>query len=237
MMIPVADLLRAIAALLWPIFAFCALYIFRAELRELLARVRKGKVLGNEFEFDAHGAARNAERKADAALASLGNLHQGELPSTVEATSAELSALAAEYDRVRSGPHPASGTSPIVSELVGRMIRAAANAGNFDVAAAAHSTSPGMRLAAYAYIYEHPAPAHLPTLVNALADGEPTGNGQYWAIQALAKVYARASAEERREVDPILRRVLANYAPSSDRGYALRRVLGANQGSTTGQRA
>lgn len=48
----VADLISATASLLWPIFAFTVISWFRPELRGLLARIRKGKLLGQEFELD-----------------------------------------------------------------------------------------------------------------------------------------------------------------------------------------
>jgi hypothetical protein len=224
------ELIRAIAALLWPIFAFCALYMYRRELRELLTRVRKGKLLGSEFEFDAHAAALNAERKADAALASLSDASpRGANSSTkasMESAIADLHALATQYDRLRSGPNPASGAGPAVSEIVGRMIRAADAAAEFNLEAALASRSQGERMSGYAYVYAKPAAEHLPLLVNAIAEGEPSGNGQYWAIQALAKVYAIASEAQRHAADVTLRRVLARYGPGSDRGYALRKVLG-----------
>jgi hypothetical protein len=46
-----AELLKAIATLLWPIFAFSAAFFFRAELRSILRRIKKGKVLGQELEL------------------------------------------------------------------------------------------------------------------------------------------------------------------------------------------
>jgi hypothetical protein len=224
------ELIRAIAALLWPIFAFCALYMYRSELRELLARVRKGKLLGGEFEFDAHAAALNAERKADAALASLSDASprgvNSSMKTSADSAIADLHALASQYDQLRSGPNPASGTDPAVSEIVGRMIRAADAAAQFDLEAALASRSQGERMSAYAYIYAKPTAEHLPLLVNAIAEGEPSGNGQYWAIQALAKVYALASDAQRHTADATLRRVLARYGPGSDRRYALGKVIG-----------
>jgi len=48
-----AELLRAIAALLWPVLAFTAVFAFRAEFRSLLGRLRKGKLLGQEIELAA----------------------------------------------------------------------------------------------------------------------------------------------------------------------------------------
>jgi hypothetical protein len=46
-----ADLISAIAALLWPIFAFTALFVFRAQLANLIGRLRRGKLLGQEIEL------------------------------------------------------------------------------------------------------------------------------------------------------------------------------------------
>lgn len=45
------ELLKAIAALLWPVFAFTALFMFRHEASILFKRLRKGKILGSEFEL------------------------------------------------------------------------------------------------------------------------------------------------------------------------------------------
>ena len=47
-----ADLISATASLLWPIIAFTVITWFRPELRALLARIRKGKFLGQEIELD-----------------------------------------------------------------------------------------------------------------------------------------------------------------------------------------
>jgi small-conductance mechanosensitive channel len=47
-----ADLISATASLLWPIIAITVITWFRPELRALLARIRKGKILGQEFELD-----------------------------------------------------------------------------------------------------------------------------------------------------------------------------------------
>ena len=44
------DLLKALAPFAWPLFAFVALLRFEGELKGLLARLRKGKLLGQEIE-------------------------------------------------------------------------------------------------------------------------------------------------------------------------------------------
>ena len=47
-----SELLRAIAAFLWPVLGFIALLLFRPDLSRILRRLRKGKLLGQEIELD-----------------------------------------------------------------------------------------------------------------------------------------------------------------------------------------
>ncbi|MDO8990778.1 MAG: hypothetical protein Q7U91_14230 [Sideroxyarcus sp.] len=47
-----ATLLQAIAALLWPIFAFTALFVFRSQIADIARRLKKGKLLGQEIELN-----------------------------------------------------------------------------------------------------------------------------------------------------------------------------------------
>lgn len=47
-----ATLLQAIAALLWPLFAFTALFVFRSQIVDLASRLKKGKLLGQEIELN-----------------------------------------------------------------------------------------------------------------------------------------------------------------------------------------
>lgn len=61
-----AELLRAIAALLWPILAFAALLVFQPELKSILQRIRKGKLLGQELELQE--SLERLESAKDAAL-------------------------------------------------------------------------------------------------------------------------------------------------------------------------
>ena len=48
----IAELISAIASLLWPILTFTALYMFRQQLRDILSRLKRGKLLGQEIELD-----------------------------------------------------------------------------------------------------------------------------------------------------------------------------------------
>lgn len=76
-----AILLQAIAALLWPIFAFVALVVFRSEIADIARRLRKGKLLGQEIELNE----------------SLRRL--GESAQSFEKTVAELPSQVAEPDQ------------------------------------------------------------------------------------------------------------------------------------------
>lgn len=48
----VAALISAIASLLWPLLAFTVLAVYRKQLGNFIARLRKGKLLGQEVELD-----------------------------------------------------------------------------------------------------------------------------------------------------------------------------------------
>lgn len=47
-----ATLLQAIAALLWPLFAFTTLFVFRSQIADIAHRLKKGKLLGQEIELN-----------------------------------------------------------------------------------------------------------------------------------------------------------------------------------------
>lgn len=48
----ISELLKALASLLWPIFAFVVLFLFRIQLAEAIGRFKKGKLLGQEVELN-----------------------------------------------------------------------------------------------------------------------------------------------------------------------------------------
>ena len=48
----IAELIGAVASLLWPILGFWALLAFRSDIADLIGRLKKGKILGHQFEFD-----------------------------------------------------------------------------------------------------------------------------------------------------------------------------------------
>jgi hypothetical protein len=92
-----AVLIAAIAALLWPIFAFVTVILFKAEIKRFIGRLRKGKLLGQEVELSED----------------LSRLNQ----STIELTAkvAELPAVAADDGSQSNGQDAI--TRDLVSEL------------------------------------------------------------------------------------------------------------------------
>lgn len=50
---PFSNLIKALASLLWPILGFVVVYLFKEELRDLLRRLKKGKLFGQEVELEA----------------------------------------------------------------------------------------------------------------------------------------------------------------------------------------
>jgi hypothetical protein len=76
MMSQVADLIKAVAALLWPVLGFAIVFLFKGQIRELLHRLKKGKLFGQELELEASLERLNAS--ATAAASELGKLPETE---------------------------------------------------------------------------------------------------------------------------------------------------------------
>lgn len=77
-----AELIQAIAALLWPILTFVLVWRFRSEIADLLKRVKRGKFLGQELEIG-----ESLDRLNESALAAAAQVEA--LPSSDEPRSAD----------------------------------------------------------------------------------------------------------------------------------------------------
>ncbi len=62
----ITDFIQAIVELLWPAFAFTVFLTYRKEVRVLLQRIRRGKLLGQEIELE--GSLQQLERSASQAI-------------------------------------------------------------------------------------------------------------------------------------------------------------------------
>src|SRR5574341_2115918 len=47
-----AELLKAIGALAWPIVVFVVAFLYRSEVRQLVGRLKRGRILGQEIELE-----------------------------------------------------------------------------------------------------------------------------------------------------------------------------------------
>jgi hypothetical protein len=76
----VTAVIQALASLLWPLFAFWFVHLFKHQIRDILTRIKKGKVLGQEIELqDSLGA---LETAATTAASDVATLPQGKLSPT-----------------------------------------------------------------------------------------------------------------------------------------------------------
>jgi hypothetical protein len=79
-----ANLIKAIAALLWPILCFAAVFLFKGEIRGLLHRLKKGKLFGQELELEASLNQLNASAVAAASeVSELPSIEPGLEPKSV----------------------------------------------------------------------------------------------------------------------------------------------------------
>jgi hypothetical protein len=122
-----AELLKAIAALLWPGVAFAVLALYHREIRRLLTRIRKGKFLGQEVELTE--SLDELRRAATAA-----EIEVPALPPAPEATPTEAppaDAVGSVPDRVLqlAASSPKAALLLLASELERALTRLLANLG------------------------------------------------------------------------------------------------------------
>jgi len=112
-----ATFLQALAAILWPAFAFTVLFTFKRQLADLLTRLKKGKLLGQEIELTesldqlqqaAQGAQAEVaslpqpthEMKTEAEVMQDQNIAQRIISEAASSPKAALISLAAELERL-----------------------------------------------------------------------------------------------------------------------------------------
>jgi hypothetical protein len=188
-----------------------------------------GKVELREIERkteEAKGAAASADQKAGVALAATaGNLTQtGDQPAVQ--SRAELSALAAEYNLIRSTQHSGPARTSAMTAVVSKLIRPSAGLSSDDIRRALKEADSGQRLIAYAALYARPKPDLLEDLVASVTVIEDKPFGQYWGILAISSVIGM----KQNQVPVVLVKALQDFldhklAPGTDRYYELSRLL------------
>lgn len=95
-----ADLISAIASLLWPAFAFTALFVFKAQIANLIGRLRRGKLLGQEIELAE--SLENLEKSAVAVAQEVAALPAPEQTSTREVSNTDDPVKAVLHEAAKS---------------------------------------------------------------------------------------------------------------------------------------
>jgi hypothetical protein len=81
-----------------------------------------------------------------------------------------------------------------------------------------------MRLFAYAYLYTRPDEQFLAPLVEAISSKEEVPFNQYWGLQSIGRVVAKAEHMPP-EIKDRLRAFGATLEPDTDRAYEIRKLL------------
>lgn len=136
-MIEWAELLKAIASILWPAFAFTTLFAFRRQIANLIPRIRKGKILGQELEL-----AENLDKLEVAAKATIEEVPALLLPASDDASASPQPPMTPEAehdgDETVSRVLELAGTSPkaalllLASELERSLTRLLASVGKLQ---------------------------------------------------------------------------------------------------------
>jgi hypothetical protein len=83
-----STLVQSIASLGWVAFAFVALFTFKSEITRALPRLKKGKILGQEFELT--GELNTLENSAEQAAKEVRELPQGDNPVVIARQGEEI---------------------------------------------------------------------------------------------------------------------------------------------------
>lgn len=167
-----------------------------------------------------------ASRTARVALVAVVGGAKGDETSDPAAREA-VERLAAEYTAVRQSMGSGRARTNRMERIFAELVSAAPRVHGFDVDAALKSDDPGVRLAAYAYLYAAPDATKLRPLVDAVVD-EPLSFSQYWGFGAVEMVVDDIDSDQ--VPARVVRRLedcLTALPSGNDRIGVLRRILGA----------
>ncbi|HXM48540.1 MAG TPA: hypothetical protein VN956_11910 [Pyrinomonadaceae bacterium] len=211
----VTIILLVIAALPWaqPLIKSIELLGVKLELQELQDKVAEAK-----------GAAESATRQVGLALAA-----SSQVPQTAAAdergVANEINSLAEEYNNIRATQSSGDARTDAMTRVVSRMVEVARRTQSFDLVTALAGKDRGVRLFAYAFLYERPDGAFLLPLVDSVTRIEDKPFGQYWGLQTLKKVLPLAPADKQRGAKESLRAFSERIPSGTDRDYELRQLL------------
>jgi hypothetical protein len=136
-----------------------------------------------------------------------------------------LMTLAEKYNDIRLTMPSGNARTKRMTDVVSEMISALRSRDDFDAVAWLGSDDRGMRLAAYASLYDRPSPGSSIALVDAIIK-EDKPFGQYWALRALRnQCRDDPSAIDRNTRRRLERDLAPKLPPGSDRAVELSAVL------------
>jgi hypothetical protein len=191
LIISVIAVLAALVHLIWPgaridgttaLLLGIALVPWLGELLESIELPGGLKVKYREIQRRQDAVEASAREASSAAQAALG---------ATGAAMRDVDELVARYHDLRSQSFP--GRTTELDRLFGMLLRVVAAIPDFDVLSALRSPDGGMRLAGYAYVYEHPDPTLLNPTIDALLveHVQAIRFNQYWALNAIDRITSR----------------------------------------------
>lgn len=121
------DILNGIASILWPAVAVVAIIVFRSELKDLMHRLRKGKVLGQEIELDSSLGALEVETEqfASEPLPEVSTPDPSAVPSSTVQTDSVEAEIDGILETARTQPTLSLIQTAVALEREGRRLIAA----------------------------------------------------------------------------------------------------------------
>lgn len=167
--------------------------------------------------------AQSADTKASLSLVS--TFDKSVLSPDEAAALQNLEQLITDYDDTRTKMAAGEMRTRKMTSISNNMIKLMADIKDFDWTGGLQTNDHGRRLAAVAYLFAKADLQGLKPLIDALTK-EETAFGQYWAIQALARLAEKFPLKDLEETEKEKLKVFYNNLPKpSDRQYELRKIL------------
>lgn len=97
---PITKLIEAIAKILWPMLGFTILFFFKSEISEILKRLKKGKMLGQEIELsDSLAELRASAEAAKEAVSELPQMDNAEDSALTPGSNDDITQILDEASR------------------------------------------------------------------------------------------------------------------------------------------
>ncbi len=182
-----------------------------------------------EQRIDAvQGAAESASRKAELAVSPLTTEAQPILQPTSRSPgfSDSFDPLVTEYNKIRASMESGSARTLAMTGIMRKMIDCAPAFSEAEIEPWLGSRNGGERLATYARLYAFSNYKILTQLIESVTVIEDKPFGQYWGLQAIAKVLASNRAQKvPRAVFTKLHAFANTISKGTDRDYEVHQIL------------